>query len=82
MVFAAPLLTLVSLSTLVSLASAATVQKPLLQLPADAVQNRQAVKDMFLYTYDAYKSVISSGVVVAEILMVTIAGSMRGVTMT
>ena len=82
MVLLAPLVTFVSLSTLVSFASAAAVQKPLLQLPPDAVQNRQAVKDMFLYTYDAYKSVISGGAVIAEILTVTIAGNTRGVMMT
>lgn len=84
MVFIAPLVTFVSLSlsTLVSLASAAAVQKPLLQLPADAVQNRQTVKDMFLYTYDAYKSVHFGGAVLTEILIVTVAGSTRGVMMT
>ncbi|KAF9653536.1 glycoside hydrolase family 47 protein [Thelephora ganbajun] len=50
MVFVTPLSTLVLLSTLSTLAqvSGATVQKPLLQLPADAAQNRQTVKDMFL----------------------------------
>lgn len=79
MVFTAPLATLISLSTLSSLASAVTVQKPLLELPADAAQNRQTVKDMFLYSYDAYKFVFPCGAGVAEILTV-IAGSMRGVT--
>ena len=82
MVFVAPLAALVSLSTLFSVTSAATVQKPLLQLPADAAQNRQAVKDMFLYAYDAYKSVLPNGATMAEILIVIIAGNTRGVMMT
>ena len=79
MVFFTPLVTLISLSALSSLASAATVQKPLLQLPPDAAQNRQTVKDMFTYSYDAYRSVLICGAAVAEILTV-IAGSTRGVT--
>jgi len=81
MVFVTPFATLLSLSTLFSFVSAATVQKPLLQLPADAAQNRQAVKDMFLYSYDAYKSVIPCGAAVDRILTV-LAGNTRGVTMT
>jgi len=68
MVFITPLVTLLSLSALSSFVSAATVQEPLLQLPASAAQNRQAVKDMFLYSYDAYKSVLPCGAAVAEIL--------------
>lgn len=79
MVFVTPLATLVSLSVLSGFGSAATVQKPLLQLPTDAAQNRQIVKDMFVYTYDAYKFVLPCGPAVAEILTV-IAGSTRGVT--
>lgn len=81
MVPTTPLATLVLLSTLFSLASAATIQKPLLQLPTDAAQNLQAVKDIFLYSYDAYKSVRSSSEAVAEILMVP-AGSTPGVMTT
>jgi hypothetical protein len=81
MVFVISIATLVSLSTLSSVASAAAVQKPLLMLPADAAQNRQAVKDMFLYSYDAYKFVLFCGEAVAEILTV-IAGSMHGAMMT
>jgi len=81
MVFVTPLATLVFLSTLSGLSSAATVQKPLLQLPADAAQNRQAVKDMFLYSYNAYKLVFPCGTTVAQILM-GIAESTRGVMMT
>ena len=30
-------------------------------LPADAARNRQLVKDMFLYSYDAYKFVLPCG---------------------
>ena len=81
MVFVTPLATLVSLSTLSSFVSAATVQKPLLQLPADAAQNLEAVKDIFLYSYDAYKLVLSGAKAVAEILTI-VTGSMRGVMMT
>jgi hypothetical protein len=82
MVLVAPLTTLVSLSTLFCFTSAATVQKPLLQLPADAAQNLQAVKDIFLYSYDAYKSVLLDGTALEEILMVAIAGSTHGVMTT
>jgi len=80
MVFVTPIATLVSLSTLSIFASAGTVQEPLLQLPASAAENRQTVKDMFLYSYDAYKSVLPSRPAIAEILMVT-AENTRGVTM-
>ena len=80
MVFVSPLTTLVSLSTLFIMASAARVQAPSLKLPADAAQNGQAVKRMFLYSYDAYKSVLLRGVAVAEILTV-IAGCTRGAMM-
>jgi len=82
MVFVTPLSTVLLFFTLFGFTSAATVQKPLLQLPVDAAQNRQAVKDMFLYSYDAYKSVPPGGTVAEGILMVTVAGSMRGVTTT
>ena len=82
MVFAPPLASLASLSALFSFTFAATVQQPLLQLPADAAQNRQTVKDMFLYSYDAYKSVLSGGTAVAGTLRVNITGSMRGAMMT
>ena len=58
MVSVTPLTTLVLLSTLFSLVSAATIQKSFLTLPESATQNRQTVKDMFLYSYDAYKSVL------------------------
>ena len=54
MVFVAPLITLVLLSTLTTLTSAVIVQKPSLQLSADAARNRQMVKDMFIYSYTAY----------------------------
>ena len=81
MVFVTSLATLVSLSTLISMASAVTVQKPFLMLPADAAQNRQTVKDMFLYSYDAYKFVLPSGAAVAEILTIN-PGSTHGVMMT
>jgi hypothetical protein len=81
MVFATPLATLITISTLITFASAVTVQKPLLQLPADAAQNRQTVKEMFLYSYNAYKSVFPHGAAVAHPLTV-IAGTTRGVMMT
>ena len=82
MVFVTPLSTVLLLSALFCFTSAATVQKPLLQLPADAARNRQAVKDMFLYSYDAYKSVFSGGMAAEGILMTTIAGCTRGVMTT
>lgn len=81
MVLATPLATLITLSTLTILTSAATVQKPLLQLPADAAQNCQTVKEMFLFSYNAYKSVLPHGAVVAHLLTV-IAATPRGVMMT
>jgi hypothetical protein len=81
MVFVAPLITLVALSTLSALTRAATVQNSPLQLPASAAQNRQTVRDMFVYSYDAYKSVFTHGTVVAQLLTVT-AGRMRWATMT
>ena len=81
MVFVTPIATLVLLSTLSTFSSAVTVQKPLLQLPADAAQNLQTVKDMFLYSYNAYKLVFPCGATVAETLMV-IAERTRGVMMT
>ena len=81
MVFVIPLTTLVSLSALFALTSAVVVQKPLLQLPADAAQNRQTVKDMFLYSYNAYKSVFLHSAGAAHLIMV-IAGVMRGTMMT
>lgn len=77
MVLVTPLAALGLLSTLSSFSSAATVQNPCLQLPADAAQNRQVVKNMFLYSYNAYKSVFRCGATVAEIPMV-IAESTRG----
>jgi len=69
MVFVTPLATLVSLSALSGSAYAAMIQKPLLRLPASAVENRQTVKDMFLYSYDAYKFVLPCHPVITEILM-------------
>lgn len=78
MVFVTPLITLILFSVLSSFASAATVQKPLLQLPADAAQNRQTVKDMFLHSYDAYKCVLPCGPKIAGILTI-IAGNTHGV---
>jgi hypothetical protein len=81
MVFFTPLTTLVSLSGLFALTSAVVVQKDLLQLPADATQNRQTVKDMFLYSYNAYKSVFLHNAGAARLITV-ITGVMRGTTMT
>ena len=81
MIFLTFLTPLVSLSTLIIAASGATVQKPSLTLPADAAQNRQTVKDMFLYSYDAYKFVLPSGAAVAGILT-TNPGSTHGAMMT
>ena len=78
-VFVASLTALVTLSALFSIASAATIQNPSLLLPADAAQNLQTVKGMFLYTYDAYKSVLPTATM-AEILTV-VTGSTRGVMM-
>jgi len=66
MVFIIPLTTLVLLSTFFIVASAATIQKPFLMLPKEADKNRQAVKDMFLYSYDAYKFVLTCGPAVAN----------------
>ena len=80
MVLVAPLATLISLSILSTVASAATVQKPFLMMPADAAKNRDTVKDMFLYSYNAYKSVLPRGTGIAKILMVII-DSTRGITM-
>ena len=82
MVFTASLATLLSLSTLFLVASAATVQKPFLMLQKDADQNRQAVRDMFQYSYDAYKSVLPCGAAVGENLILSISENTRGVTMT
>jgi len=82
MVFVTPLSTVLLLSALFCFISAAAIQEPLLQLPADASRNRQAVKDMFLYSYDAYKSVLSGSMAVEGIIMPTIAGSTRGVMTT
>lgn len=50
-------------------------------LPKDAGKNCQAVRDMFLYSYDAYKSVFTCGTAVAKILTI-IAGGTRRVMMT
>ena len=80
MVFVTPLTTLISISTLSVMASAATVQKPFLMMPPDAAQNRQAVKDMFLYSYDAYKFVLPCGVTTAAESLTVPAGSMRRTT--
>ena len=80
MVFVTPIAALVLLSTLSSFSYAATVQKPLLRLPADAAQNLQTVKDMFLYSYNAYKFVFPYGATVTEILMV-VAERTHGVMM-
>jgi mannosyl-oligosaccharide alpha-1,2-mannosidase len=68
MVLVAPFVTLVSLSALTTLASAVTVQKPLLQLSADAAQNRKAVKDIFLYSYNAYKWVFPEVAMTARLM--------------
>ena len=68
MVFVTPFVTLVSLYTLSTLASGVTVQKADLQTPADAAQNLQTVKEMFSYSYNAYKSVITHGVAAAYLL--------------
>jgi len=81
MVLVTSLAALVLLFSLSSFSSAVKVQKPVLKLPADAAQNRQAVKNMFLYSYNAYKSVLPCGATAAEILMV-IAESMHGAMMT
>lgn len=81
MVLVTSLTTLVSLSTLSSIAFAATVQKPFLLLPPDAAQNRQAVKDMFLYSYDAYKFVLPSAMAVVTDPLTVLTGSTRGVMM-
>ena len=81
MVFLTPLTTLISLSTLSIMASAVTVQKPFLMMPESAAKNCEAVKEMFLYSYNAYKFVLPCGAVVAKILMV-VAGSTRWVMMT
>jgi len=69
MVFVIPLATLVSLSALSGSAYAAMIQKPLLRLPASAVENRQIVKDMFIHSYDVYKFVLPCHSTIAEILM-------------
>ena len=61
MVFITPLATLISLSTLSNMASAVTVQKPFLMMPKDAAQNCEAIKDMFLNSYNAYRLVLPCG---------------------
>ncbi len=54
-------ITLISLSTLLLLpASAVTVQKPGLVLPDSAAANKDAVKSIFLDSYEAYKCVSRS----------------------
>jgi len=80
MVFITPLATLISLSTLSTMASAVTVQKPFLMMSKDADENRLAVKDMFLDSYNTYLFVLPCGAAVAKILTV-ITGSTRGITM-
>lgn len=80
MVFTLPFFTLLSLSAFATLTSAVTVQKPLLQLPPDAAQNRETVKDMFLSSYNAYKRVFPPSAATDHLICV--AGAMHGVMMT
>ena len=71
MVFITPLVTLVLLYTLSTLASGITIQKTDLQTPADAAQNLQTVKEMFSYSYNAYKSVLTHSAAVAYLITAT-----------